>query len=604
MILFGERRLWGAVLWAGVIVCLLGQVVLGDVFGDIAITAEPMDQFDQTTHGYVEYRFKVENLSAQDQHEVTLVLPDETFGRNYSLRQIKRSAVVGPQSTVTMSLWQPPIDLSYGAMKVVIDGRDFTMDVSRVNHTMEYYSYRRYGGGPLSSVLTSRGVKNDCQDLADKAMPAAVSSGSSSSYYGSSSGRRQDYEIRRSETEISQWSENWLGYSRYDGIILNAEEMRTMPSDVRLALEKYMECGGSLLVAGNWTAPANWQEQRVFKGNHTVYYRGYGECIVIGEGDVEKWSSDLWQNLKRTWKRSQQPWQTMRTVTSANNDFPVVEDLEVPVRALFFIILVFSITIGPLNLWFFSNRGHRMRLLWTVPLLSLLTSAGVFGYAIYSEGLNGHMRTEDLTILDEVGHRAVTVGWQGFYSPLTPRGGLTYEMDSELTPQIFNSRDGSGRSIDLSRGQNLEMGWISARVPSHFMIRKNQTRRERLTVSHDTNGKLSVRNDLGAPIAQLFLADEEGRIFQGGDMAAGAISVLAPRSGQTDPNGIANGRIGQLRDVYTTDWIMQFKRFDSEPERYLRPNCYIAILDESLFIENGLGRNEQVQSREIVYGIR
>ena len=87
-------------------------------------------------------------------------------------------------------------------------------------------------------------------------------------------------------------------------------------------------------------------------------------------------------------------------------------------------------------------------------------------------------------------------------------------------------------------------------------------------------------------------------------MAAGAILVLQPMGGESDPNGIAAGQIGQLRDVYTTDWIMQFEKIESDPARHLRPNCYIAILDETLFIENGLGRNEEVRCREIVYGIR
>ena len=607
-LLFERRTLLTVMVIVGG-VGLLSGVVRGDLFGEVAVTAVPVEQFGQTTHGYMEYRFKVENLSAQRTREVTLVLPDESYrsGRTgRSIRQIRRSAVVGPSSTVTMSLWQPPIEIGGGGMKVIIDGRDFTMNFNRVNHSMEYYRYHGSSSGPQSNILTSRGIKSDCQDLADKAMPVITSSTSSSGYYsGSSSGRRQDYEIRRSETEVGQWSENWLGYSRYDGILLSAEEMRTMPGDVRSALEKYVECGGSLLVAGNWSAPAAWQPQQEFKGDHTIYYRGFGECVVIREGDPEKWSSDLWQNLMRSWKRSQQPWQMIRTVSAANEDFPVVEDLAVPVRALFFIILVFAITIGPLNLWFFSNRGRRMRLLWTVPLFSLMTSAGVFGYAIFSEGFNGHMRTAGLTVLDERSHSAVTIGWQGFYSPLTPRGGLTYQMDSELTPQISGSGSGEqGRTIDLSGGQNLKMGWIAARVPAHFMIRKHQTRRERITVSQDTEGQLSVRNDLGASIERLYLADEEGKIYQGGPLAAGAISLLQARDGQSDPNGIAAGRTGQLRDVYTTDWIMQYERIESEPARYLQPNCYMAILDEALFIENGLGRNEKVRSREIVYGRR
>ena len=52
--------------------------------------------------------------------------------------------------------------------------------------------------------------------------------------------------------------------------------------------------------------------------------------------------------------------------------------------------------------------------------------------------------------------------------------------------------------IGLNR-QHLAHGWVSARVPSHFHVRKTEARRERIQVISD-NGQLKVVNSLGAPI--------------------------------------------------------------------------------------------------------
>src|SRR5262245_7905250 len=53
-----------------------------------------------TTHGYVEYRFSVTNRSMATAHQVTLALPLQSQSMGSQLRQITRSVVVGPSSTV------------------------------------------------------------------------------------------------------------------------------------------------------------------------------------------------------------------------------------------------------------------------------------------------------------------------------------------------------------------------------------------------------------------------------------------------------------------------------------------------------------------------
>ena len=65
--------------------------------------------------------------------------------------------------------------------------------------------------------------------------------------------------------------------------------------------------------------------------------------------------------------------------------------------------------------------------------------------------------------------------------------------------------------MDWTNDQYFGSGWVKARVPAYFQIRKNEDRRERLTVQKNDDGALAVTNALGADIRRLCLADASGR---------------------------------------------------------------------------------------------
>ena len=59
-----------------------------------------------------------------------------------------------------------------------------------------------------------------------------------------------------------------------------------------------------------------------------------------------------------------------------------------------------------------------------------------------------------------------------------------------------------------------------------------------------------------------------------------------------------------LRKIFASpQWILAFEGIRKNPEKYLRPGCYIAFLDASLFIEEGLRKTTEKSFCSIVYGI-
>jgi hypothetical protein len=270
--------------------------------------------------------------------------------------------------------------------------------------------------------------------------------------------------------------------------------------------------------------------------------------------DFREWGSGQWSYLRDVWTRTAHPWQQPKNIEHANQIFPVVADIGIPVRGLFILMVLFTVAIGPVNLYFLARGRRRIWMLWTVPLFSLVTCAAVFGYMLIAEGWEGHTRTEGLTILDETTHRAATIGWTACYTPVTPGDGLQFSYDTELAPQSreepWSRRGGAGRTVNWTGGQHLASGWVTARVPSHFMLRKNETRRERVTVSRSGDG-YTIVNGLGAEIRLFWYADPEGRLYTAERVAPGGQAVLKPSGESLEDNRPTE----RLRELYTQDWV-------------------------------------------------
>jgi hypothetical protein len=425
------------------------------------------------------------------------------------------------------------------------------------------------------------------------------------------------------KSPISEWSGNWLGYSGFDAVALTAEELRVAPDAVRSALWRYAECGGSLLIIGAWEIPQPWRSRPIksveveeeapgsswkklslaFSDATQSYNVGFGQVATIDDARVKSILPEHWKAIKLSWKNSRHGDETYHEITDINTEFPVVERIGIPVRGLFVLMLAFVVVIGPVNLIWLARRRKKIWMLWTVPVIALVACLAVTGFALLGEGVSATSRTEAFTILDEPSHRATTIGWTAFYAPIAPSEGLRFSYDTELEPVLpsgwgYMSRAGY-RAIDFSSDQHLESGWITSRVPSYFKIRKSETRRERLTIRR-SGDSISVVNGLGADVRSLWLADDDGRIYTTKEIRAGAEAKLSLES-----YGLVEKRAG-LRESFTSpgaNWLERMKEVERHPQQYLAPGCYLAELDWSPFVEEGLKGVETRKGRSLVYGL-
>jgi hypothetical protein len=298
---------------------------------------------------------------------------------------------------------------------------------------------------------------------------------------------------------------------------------------------------------------------------------------------------------------------------AANAALPVVENLKIPVRGIVVIMLAFIILIGPLNMIYLNRINRRTWMLWTIPAISFATTLLVFAYSLLREGVTPDTRIAGLTVLDQTSHHAATIGATAFYCPLTPSGGLNFEFGTEATPLVqIGYGSGNSREVDWTQSQHFQRGWVSARVPAHFHLRKSETRRERIQVVNE-NGKLQIVNGLGAEIKSIWVAFptkpmphvRDGlNFYHAENVAAGQKAGLIPV--ELHPSPLFSGAEGMLRDIGFAGKVDAHEPLENTVADCLLPNTYLAVLDTNPFIENALGpasSPKRTKSSAVVFGI-
>ena len=417
-------------------------------------------------------------------------------------------------------------------------------------------------------------------------------------------GASEEVNTIRAESPVSEWSENWLAYTPFDAIVVSGPDMATITPAVFAALGSYVQSGGNIVFVGKGDLPAAWHPARTKKiHDGSEFEIGFGNAFALNSENASALDTSVVQRLRGVVRDTIRYFDSLpEDGNAANNVMPVVENIRIPTRGIVIIMLAFIILIGPVNMIYLSRIKRRTWMLWTIPAISFATTLLVFAYSLLREGITPDTRIGGITILDQTSHQAATIGGEAFYCPLTPSGGLHFEMGTEATPLVsLDYGSGTPREVDWSQSQHFQRGWVSARVPAHFHVRKSETRRERIQIVNQ-NGKMLVVNSLGAPIKSLWVADADMNFYKADNVAAGDQGPLI-LSKQMHPTG-KSGANGLLRDLGFATHMGSLA--DNPCEAYLLPNTYIAVLDGNPFIENALGSSastKRTKSSAVVFGL-
>ena len=522
-------------------VSLPGGIAWGEEYGSVAITeiALTKPQAEATQHGCFEHRFRVTNRSTGSR-QITIVLPAESYSYSTGLSRLAGSIEVPAGQTAVLAIVQPPMPLLGGDQAtVLIDGYRQSRTLSVVSSSQHGGSH--YGGSIQGHMLTSIRITPDVRELIRKGNNPTATTSSSSGHH--TTPVAAEIAAWESEGQVGDWSTNWLAYTRFDGIAITSVEIREMQQqhpEVFTAVRQYVEAGGILYVVGNdWARPKEWTgtgSEEGFAVLGRVFQSDSSKNVVAGAvGSVRTAvfsTADIWRTSLgggRTAYTSYGSGYTGGGILGGGDELlhqmPVLRDFRVPIRAILILILVFAVLIGPVNIFVLSQMKRRIWLLWTVPLTSIIASLMVYCVNYLQEGFLRQTATQSVTILDQTRQEAVTFGYVGFYSTFTPRGGATFDATTETTYACERSgyRDNArSLEIDVRPGgaQQMARGWIRARLPAYFAVRKAESRRKEQLEFH-WEDEPNVVNHFPVDIKQVRVIAPDGTGYSAGPVTAG-----------------------------------------------------------------------------------
>jgi hypothetical protein len=557
-----------------------------ETYGDITVSVVSVQ--DDRHHGYAENIINIKNHSLDRIYRVTLSSANE---------DLTKTVAVPANQEIEVPFLQTPTNSGAYCLKVEINGRiqekGIEVDFSNLHSSYDRYSSKK---DIAINILLGKDVSYDTFSKAFKKAEEVKKSKYDSSC---SSDNERDIDFQTIESKNYTWSTNWLAYTAYDGIVITAEEMNSLPANAADAIMKYVRCGGSLLILGKANIKPIYIKNIEVSDPLLFCYIDFGVCVLNELKNPWSWSKDTWDMLdSRAWKQTAPELMRYREIAAENDEFKIVESLAVPIRGLFSFVLVFAIIIGPVNLFVLHKMNKRIWMLWTVPVISIVTSIAVFAYCLLSEGLDSNSRIRSITILNQNTATATTLGIEAFYCPLTPRGGLKFENETEVTPigiDPYGYRSNRNRTVDWTECQNWNRGWVIGRVPAHFLMRKNQTCSQSISITDSNQGPVA-KNFFENTISILWYADKDGKIYSTKNIAPLAKAAL----GQT--KFVCDSSKAVWRETLAGSWASIYDRIIERPQNYLTPGTYLAVVNDFSFIEQPLKNIKNQKIETLVFG--
>jgi len=558
-------------------------------------------------HGYQELRFQVDNFSTNKAVKVDIRVPEQTLSyRVHSLRSAKNSIQVDPLSSGILEIYLPPLQLySMGnEAGVQIDGSE----VKAFPLYSELNSFQHaHWSGNFIRVLTSKSIS--AEELLKGTATLAPKGGGRATH---------EYSIMREPAPPAEWSRNWLAFSQFDGLVIDATDWSRFVPNTRHAINEYVRLGGHLTLIGKTDLlDPSWVKKKSIGVKMTGYSNGSGEVYLVPAMKGAQLGTLAATKLATVWQKVQKKQVKKDDPTTINNMIDLYNDDDIPVRALFFLMLLFAFIIGPANLYILAKKNRRIWLLWTVPLISAITCLIILLYSLFSEGITAHTSSASFTYLDENTELASSHGWMGVYSPLTPSGGLKFDANTEITP-TYTSDQGSGKDVQWNSGQHLSRGWVSARVPAFFSLRKSQQSTLRLKKISQTDDSITLVNGFGHDILSiklrqgktLFSSDQ--RIKSGAQFTLSASSE-APNIGMTRPLHDMQNAFEPIRNMLAAEKASAQLKNPTSSMPTMKPSAkytevdmadgtYLIVFDGDPFMESSLPSARNKLTRAKVYG--
>jgi hypothetical protein len=437
-----------------------------------------------------------------------------------------------------------------------------------------------YGGGQESITVTLSGslgdASNTIRNQTKSSLPAVllsevlftanasklddeVKTRGGSGYYGSNN--------FAGKFDPKQLPGEWLAFSGYDSVIMTDRDWSNVPASARNAIFAWMNLGGQLAIFA--------------QGNPSMSTLGIPVDTGYGSCSIQPIGSDLIMSPKST----------VDLVSSDNSVNPIAKSINTdyngiwPLQSHFggkdfhyglfiFVLVVFGILVGPVNLFVLAKSGERHKLFVTTPIISLGASLLLIALIIFQDGFGGDgMRRVLMEVRPDAGLNAAFL-----HQEQISRTGILTNASFRVDPACmmtpvpiapsrwarFTNRSDSRGSFGMQpSGGNMEGSgdwWQSRSEHGHA-----------LTAVVSTRGRIERTSDSGEfvstfdfPIETLYLLDSSNQWHRAESIFTGKPFKVIPADATMVEPSLANEA-----NAFTTRHRKMLERAKNRPGHFI-----------------------------------
>ncbi len=258
--------------------------------------------------------------------------------------------------------------------------------------------------------------------------------------------------------------------------------------------------------------------------DESVESLGFGEIRRIARGGDEKaFNKRVAERLRSSqtaaMKMSEGEQNLIGAFASALESRPVL---------LIVLLLAFGLIVGPLNLFVFAKPPHRHRLLWTTPLIAVVSALLMMVFILLADGTGGAGRRFGLGVLVPEQKRIALWQQQVSRSGLLLGSDFDFEPTAQLVPIRDNSAGTSGDACDYEKTPAGWGGeWFTSRAVQAHAVLDTVASRGGVRVVYPENGRPgSVVSSLDAPLASVLVIAPDGSAYTASNLIPGVARPL------------------------------------------------------------------------------
>lgn len=328
----------------------------------------------------------------------------------------------------------------------------------------------------------------------------------------------KDLDVVATIFKKEDWLEQWQAYTGMGAAYLSAEEWRELSTNQRRALLLATVEGMRLVLS---TTEEEFIQLPDIPANYKVGEKyGWGRMQVLPRDPEDNFKQRLLDNYTTKSSKGQIHTLLRNSQMICNGMTPI----QLNSTLLLFVVVIFGIFVGPLNLFFFGGGKNRHRILWLTPLISLTASGLVVGSIFLGDGIGADGKRSVLAWL-EPGLRSMLVEQDQVY-----RSGLLLQTTFHIPPEtfIFPTVQTNDRNYAYKIQTDLASGdWFKSRtISSHALTTVRPSRAEIRILPGKDGQPPQVRSSLEVAIKRFIWVDPDGKYWRVEDVQPGKPVVL------------------------------------------------------------------------------